>query len=541
MTATAKIPLTKSQIVRDDISALVRARNPLLWIVTKEEARVEGFIAEAVSGAGYVPRMWDIAQGVTELDGKKAKIGTPDPGETLTAIRARAEDATEKPERGAWIMRDLAPWLDGLGGAPALRQLRNLARLLPGTPQARAQTIIVLSTAATVPPELSGHATVIEWPLPDRAEIAAILDAAVSVLPERDKEGAPLRANALPEGTRDAAIDAAVGLSGEEAQACFARSLVQTRKIDPKLVTNEKRRVIAREKVLEWIDPIPGGLKEVGGLENLKTWLVGRKNAYSQAARDYGLPEPRGVFLAGISGCGKSLTAKTVAAEWGVPLIKFDFGALKDKFVGGSEGNIRKAFAVIEAMGRCAIWVDEIEKALQGATSGSSDGGVSADALGAFLTWMQEHRGGAFVIATANDVSSLPPELLRKGRFDEFFFVDLPNADERKAVLTTALATNKRAHVKIDLAAVTAKCVNFTGSEIAELVPTALFAAFAEGAREITTADLIEAAKDTTPLSKTAEEKITALRTWAKGKARPATRTVESETTAQTGGRALDF
>jgi len=424
----------------------------------------------------------------------------------------------------------LPVWLAGPMGAKPLRQLRNLARLFP--PRERAQPIIVLTPNSDVPPDLTGQATVIEWPLPDRTEIAAILDTAISTLPETDKEGNPLRSVAAPNGVREAAIEAAIGLSGEEAQGCFARSLVQTRKIDPVLVASEKKRVIAREKVLEWYDPLPNGLDAVGGLENIKAWLMLRKSAYSKEAREYGLPAPQGVLTVGVSGCGKTLLAQATSTAYRIPLLKLDLGALKGKFVGESEGNLRKALRVIEAVGRCVVWLDEIEKSLQGATSGSADGGVSADALGAILTWMQERRGQAFIFATANDITSLPPELLRKGRFDEIWFVDVPNAEERKAVLKAALVKYGRPKAKIDFAAVAEKCPEYTGAEIAAIVPDALFTAFNDGAREITTADLIEAAGTVVPLTTTASEKIQALRTWAKGRARPATKAIQTKVQA---------
>ena len=370
-----------------------------------------------------------------------------------------------------------------------------------------------------------------------REEIAAILDAAIRSLPD------DMRADAAPNGTRDAAIDAAVGLTGEEAASCYARSIVQCRKIDPILVSKEKKRVIARERVLEWFDPLPGGLDAVGGLENLKTWLVARSAAYSPQARDYGLPAPKGAMLAGIPGCGKSLTAKAIATAWGVPLLRVDLGGLKSKFVGESESNLRKAFKVIEAIGRCVVWLDEIEKALQGATSGAADGGVSSDALGAILNWMQERSGEAFVIATANDVEGLPPELLRKGRFDEVWWVDLPTRVERLQILNAALNTHKRKLSSLDSKQhnnLLTATEGFTGSEIAALVPDALFAAFADGARELTARDLLDAAKTVVPLSKTAEEKLTRLRNWAKGRARPAG-TPESISQAQAGERVLDL
>ena len=519
MNAKTEKTKTKSEGIAADVAALLRARNPLLWIITREEARVEGYLMEAAAAAGYVPRTWDVGQGIAKLDGTSETFSgsvAADPGEALAIISARAKSTAAK-ERGAWIMRDLPAWLSGPAGAATLRQVRNLARLLPGTPREAAQAIIIISPSGDVPPELAGHATVIDWPLPDRAEIAAILDAAIESLPEE------LKKEAAPNGQRDAAIDAAVGLSGEEAASCYARSLVQLRRIDPTTVAKEKRRVIARERVLEWFDPIPGGLDSVGGLDNLKAWLSSRSTAYSPEARAYGLPAPKGALLVGVPGCGKSLTAKAIATAWGIPLLRVDLGALKSKFVGESESNLRKAFDVIEAIGRCVVWFDEIEKALQGATSGSADGGVSSDALGAILSWMQERSGEAFVIATANDVEGLPPELLRKGRFDEVWFVDLPNTTERELVLAAALRAAGRDKVKVDFAALADATDAFTGSEIAALVPDALFSAFAEDAREIETRDLVRAAKTVVPLSKTAKEKIDRLRAWAKDRARPAT------------------
>jgi len=356
--------------------------------------------------------------------------------------------------------------------------------------------------------------------LPDREEIAALLDATVASLPEE------LQAKAV-NGSRDAAIDAAVGLSGEEAQATFARSLVQLKKIDPAIIAAEKQRVVAREGVLEWFDPIPGGLEAVGGLDNLKSWLSSRSAAYSPAAREYGLPAPKGALLVGVPGCGKSLTAKAIATAWGVPLLRLDLGALKSKYVGESEGNLRKAFGVIEAIGRCVVWLDEIEKALDGATSGSSDGGVSADALGAILGWMQDRRGEAFVIATANNAEKLPPELLRKGRFDEVWWVDLPNRDERQAIIGASLKSHGRVAAKVALADVADATETFTGAELSALVPDAMFAAFSDCAREVTTDDLLLAAKTVVPLARQAEEKITRLREFWLGRARAATSALE--------------
>ena len=546
---------TKSQEIAADVAHLLRARNSLLWIVTREEARVERYLFEAAAAANYVPLTWDCGQGVADMSGKidTSIPDSKDIGAALTTIFTRSTITSTAPSaqkrRGVWIMRDAHKWLEGVIGIQTVRQLRNLARSLPSTPRDTAQAVIVLSPSGEVPPELAGHATVLEWPLPDRDEIAGILDAAINSLPEYENDKAgnpdkkkPLRSLAAPNGTRDQAIDAAVGLSGEEASACYAKSLVSLRRIDPMAVNKEKKRVVARERVLEWYDPIPGGMDAVGGLENLKSWLGARKQAYSKEARDYGLPSPKGIMLFGIQGCGKSLTAKAVATLFGVPLLKMDMGALKSKFVGDSEANIRKAFRVIEAIGRCVVWLDEVEKALQGATVGAADGGVSADALGSILTWMNERQGEAFVVATANDLRGLPPEFLRKGRFDEIWWVDLPSETERKSVLQTALKANKRSADGIDLLEVALACRDFTGAEIAAIVPEAMFTAFADKKRMITTEDLVKAAGELTPLSKTAGDRIDKMREWAKGKTKPASKSEdEVEAELQAGNRQLDM
>lgn len=551
---------TKSDEVAVDIAALLRARNPLLWIKTGEEARVESYVVQAAAAAKYIPRFWDCGQGVTNLRSEAEEIGSADIGETLQAIKKRAED---KADRGAWIMRDLPPWLIGPAGIVTCRQVKNLARFLPGLEADASQALIVLSPSGEVPPELSNHATVIEWPMPDRFEIGALLDSSIAVLPEYEvkidpdtkkpvydasgvpipDKSKPLRAKAAPNGVREAAIDAAVGLSGEEAQACYAKSLVQLRRIDPLAVSKEKKRVIAREKVLEWFDPLPGGLEAVGGLDQLKGWLLERRLAYTPQARAYGLPLPKGAFLAGIPGCGKTLTAKAIATAFNCPLLKLDLGALKGEFVGKSEANMRKALRTIEAIGRCVVLMDEIEKALAGATQGSADGGVSADQLGALLQWMNEPHE-SFIIATANDVTSITtnaPEFLRAGRFDKIWFVDLPNRTERGQVLKASLRAYGRETADLDYAEIVDATNQFTGSEIASIIPDALYTAFADGGREIATADVVGAAKKVVRLSSTASDKIAKLRDWAENRATPATTPETAGKAASSGGRAIDI
>lgn len=522
--APAAAPMTAGQRCAADLAMLLRARNPLIWCVTREESRAERIVIDAAAAAGYVPQAWDCSAGLSDpISGASVDTTATDPGVALATVR----DSTA---RAVYILRDLPAWLRD---PTVSRAVRSLCRSLPQAPRNAARSLVVITPSAEVPPELQGHAIVIDIPLPDRAEVAALLDAAIAGLPEE------IRANAAPNGTRDRALDAALGLSAEEVISTFARSLISSRTIDPATVAAEKRRVIARERVLEWNDPHPAGLAGVGGLDNLKGWLTQRRAAFTPAARAYGLPAPKGVLLVGVPGCGKSLTAKAIAAAWGMPLLRLDLGALKSKWVGESEGNIRRALKIAETVAPCVLWLDEIEKALGGATQGAADGGVSSDALGVILQWMQDRAGSVFVCATANDVSKMPPELLRKGRFDEVFFVDLPSPVERAAILGAAIRQHGRDPAAFDLASIAEACDGFTGAELAALVPDAMFAAFADDARQVTAADLITAARATVPLSKTAADKVKTLRDWAQGRARPAS--APAAAPAAVAGRVLDI
>jgi SpoVK/Ycf46/Vps4 family AAA+-type ATPase len=515
--------MTKNERARSDVTALLRARNTLLWIQTREEGRVEAALIESAATAQYETRFWDCSQGLTDEKGQVSGPGqqVADPNAVLAFIR-------DSRARCVYVLRDLHKWFDPV----VLRALRTLARKLQAAPRQEARALVILTPSGEVPPELAGHATLLDWPLPERAEVASILDDAVGALPEE------IALTALTNGDRERAIDAALGLSAEEAASCYAKSLVTSRRIDPAIVSAEKRRVIDREKVLTWYEPDPRGMDAVGGLDLLKAWLASRKSALSQRARAFGLPPPKGVMLVGVPGSGKSLTAKAVASAWGLPLLRLDLGAMRSKYVGESEGNIRRALATAEAVSPCVLWLDEIEKSLAGSTGPQGDGGVAADALGAVLSWMQEHEGTVFVVATANDVSALPPELLRKGRFDEVFFTDLPTKIEREAILETTLRRFGRDD-SIDIRPIADLMIGFTGAEVAAVVPDALFAAFDEGERVLTTTDLAVAARSIVPLSKTAAEKITKLREWAQGRARPSS---SPEVVALTAaGRKLDL
>lgn len=559
---TADVPVaerntpTRGQKAGEAITLALRARCAGFWIVSKDEARTEQDLIPAIAKAGYRPRIWDIANGAVDIDGTAIR-GNPDynaaegPDEVLKLIedRSKASISNGDTDRNVWVLRDLGPWLDGVAGAVTMRKLRNMLRPdgLSGTARNVAQAIIILSPGDSPPSALSnGELDVVNWPLPDRNEIAEILENQISVLP--DTESNPMKSRVKKAlglgGVRDSAVDAAVGLSSLEIQTTFARSLIEGGKIDVAAISAEKKRLINREPALTYYEPRPGGFDSVGGLDLFKKEMSRTRMTFTPEARAYGLKLAKGVMLLGVSGCGKTLSCQALGSEWGWPVMRLDINALKGKYVGESESRLRSIFALIDAIGQCIVYVDEVEKALQGATGGSSDGGVSSDALGAILTWMSDRQGQAFVMMTANDPSALPPEFLRKGRFDDIWFIDLPTKAERESITAATLRSNGRDAVKlgIDLHAVADATAGFNGAEIAAAVEgDAMFSAFADGAREVTTDDIVSAASKVIPLSRTSAEKIEALRSNWSGRARLATRPDTTAPQAKKGVRTLDF
>lgn len=526
--------------IKQDLVSLVKSRHTLLWITTTEEARVERALADVGQVVGAEPLYWDAAYGLKTLTGSSVGDGYvpaigPIPQGVLDYVAAVQK-------RAIIVLRDFHISLQR--DAVAARALRTLARELQRAPKANARTVVILSPSDDVPLELRSAITKIAWPLPDRESLGRLLADVVGTLRGATPvETDALQSAALPDGA-DAVVSAALGLSADEAMNAFSKSLVsQQGRILAAQVTAEKKRVVARGRGVSWEDPDPRGLASVGGLEVLKDWLIQRKAAFAAEAREYGLPAPRGLFLVGPPGTGKSLVSKCVASAWGLPLITMDLGAMQSKYVGESQTNLRQALALLEAVAPCVVRVDEIEKAMAGATGQAGDGGVAADALGTFLAWMQERKAPVFVIATANDVRALPPELLRKGRFDEVFFVDLPNEEEREGVLRATLEKLPRPELgaAVDVRLVASFTDGFSGAELAGLVPEALFVAFSDGKRPLKTKDLLDAAKTTVPVSKSAAERITSLREWAKARARNASKPCSWGQPAQTEGRDLEI
>ena len=316
-------------------------------------------------------------------------------------------------------------------------------------------------------------------------------------------------------------IDAAMGLTASEAENVFAKSLVEKGDFDLKIILSEKEQIIRKSGVLEYYHANEN-MKEVGGLEELKKWLEKRGKAFTSQARDFGLPEPRGILLLGIPGCGKSLTAKAISSMWQLPLLKLDVGKVFSSFVGSSEENVRRAIATAESIAPSILWLDEIEKGFSGlGSSGQTDGGTTARVFGTFLTWLQEKKTPVFVVATSNNVSQMPPELLRKGRFDEIFYVDLPSKEERKAIFKIHLEKRKRNATAFNLDALAGLTAGYSGSEIEEVIVSALYDAFDSGA-ELQQQHLESVITTLIPLSKTMEEQIKSIRDWAKLRARRA-------------------
>lgn len=488
----------------EQIEVAFRAKVGTLWIKTREEVRATGLLVNVAESLNYADVMvWSVTRGLTSFADKSAMDGsTRDP-------RAIVSKVSSLPGRQVVALMDFAPWLND----PTIRRMMvEMNRTVQTLGRDEAKQVVVVDQNDPPP---GVPVTVLEMPLPDREEMGEILDSILEFAPEG------VRKDVAKNGNRDHLIGAALGLTADDAMNAFARSQAKEGRYVPELIAKEKARLV-RGTGLEWYDPDPRGLKAIGGLDKLKGWLEAWSETFGEEAREYGLPFPKGIMLLGIPGGGKSLTSKAVATAWKMPLLRLDVGALFGKYVGDSEAKVRLALSTAEAVSPCVLWVDEIEKAFGGQGGGESDGGTSSRVFGTFLTWMQERKPGVFVLATSNDVSALPPEFLRAGRWDAMWYVDLPTAEERVDI--AKVMCGKFPHCGgVDCKVVAAHTDGFTGAEVEQCFVEALHEAFADGARPVTTKDVVAATADIVPLSKTMSEKIEALRKWAKGRARCAT------------------
>lgn len=509
-----------------EIEALLFARNTALWVVTEEERRVEREIAREARNSGWEVRYWDCSAGMQDIN--LAPVKGSD-GAEVKKLPDVIRNIRERKVKTLYILRDADQFLKE---PQAVRALKTLARdledeertyepeLSPGVKARRSLLLgafIILTGSGEIPPSLSSSVTVFHWDLPTKKEVQKIVSD--SILTNGLKP--------LPPEQEEEIVNAALGLRADDVSDAILLSLAKTRNtgrlIELREVAAYKRRVVEKEGVLEWHDPDPRGLEAVGGLHRLKPWLEERRLAMTPAAREYGLPAPRGVLLAGLPGCGKTMVAKAVAAAWKIPLLRLDPGALKGRYVGQSEEQFRRALRTAEAVAPIILWIEEIEKALAGATGLGDSSGVSKDQLGQLLTWLQEHAGTVFLVATANDCSSLPPELLRKGRFDEVFFVDLPTRAERREIFAATARKYRRNPEGFDLEAVATATEKFSGAEVADAFEGALRAAFGDGSapREPNTEDVISAASRIRPSSEN-QDRLKLYREWGMKHAVPA-------------------
>jgi SpoVK/Ycf46/Vps4 family AAA+-type ATPase len=535
------------------IAELFRARFPFVFVQTWEEERLLAELSTVVADATLIrtPRrlfVWTVSTGMVPVDahgrtGAPTVVHPPSLIEALDEIERFAEPAV-------FVLADVQWFLGGHRRQPdpvVVRRIRNLVSVLNRQPK----NVVFVAPALALPDELQKDVTVVEFPLPNRHELSGALSALV-----RDNESQQVTIR--PE-VAERLTAAALGLTLKEAENAFARAIVHTGALDDgaiEVVLEEKRQAIRKTAVLEYID-VDVDIDELGGLRTLKSWLVKRNRTWLEEARRYHVPFPKGLLITGIPGCGKSLAAKCTSALWQLPLLRLDVGRIFAGLVGSSEENMRTAIRMAEAVAPSILWIDEVEKGFSHTTSGL-DSGVSSRVFGTFLTWMQEKRSPVFVIATANNIHALPPEFLRKGRFDEIFFVDLPTTAERRKIFEIHFARqivsaqarggfHGTPEVLDELAELTE---NYSGAEIEQVVAAALFDAFADDRRPIRVDDLRRAIAQMVPLARTMDREIDAIRAWADVRAVAATpredRAVPrpqagNDAMVVRGGRTIDF
>lgn len=488
---------------KSEISDLIKARYSLIWIHSPEETRVEESLCKLAIEREMRLEVWSITEGFKTVANGQGTRDVKDPMKAIDHV-LRAEG------RAVFVLRDFHPFLK----EPAVvRKLRDAATELRKT----RKSLLVLSPVTKLPPELEKSVSaVVDWELPNRAEIEG---AARKVLPS------------LPAATQqtiesdptfmERVVESALGLTLVEAENVFAKSAVRTHTFDLETILEEKKQIIRKSGLLEYYEHREE-FSDVGGMEVLKDWLVKRRNAFSSRARDFGLPLPKGILLIGVPGTGKSLTAKAVGALWQMPLLRLDVGKIFGGLVGSSEENIRSVIKTAEAIAPAILWIDELEKGFSGTgSSGQTDGGTTSRVFASFITWLQEKTTPVFVIATANNVHQLPPELLRKGRFDEIFFCDLPDREDRRQITDIHLRKKNRDPGQFDLDRLVDATVDYSGAELEQAIVAALYDAFDSG-NDLSTEGLLATLRDIVPLAITMREQIEAMREWARTRARMA-------------------
>jgi SpoVK/Ycf46/Vps4 family AAA+-type ATPase len=489
---------------REEFKLLLRARYPLIYIPTYEEERVEAAIREEATNQGNRPvYTWDFVDGY-QGNPNDTGFGKRNPLQALEFVEKLPASAP-----AVLILRDYHRFLDDVAIA---RKLRNLAKLLKSQPK----NLVLLSPRVAIPDDLTEVLTVVEFPLPAAPEIKAEVERLVQSTGN----------NSLSLKVIDDLVRSCQGLSMERIRRVLARAIASHGELQPEdvdLVLEEKRQTIRQTQILDFY-PATEQISDIGGLDNLKDWLLRRGGSFTDKARRYGLPHPRGLMLLGIQGTGKSLTAKAIAHHWHLPLLRLDVGRLFGGLVGESESRTRQMIQVAEALAPCVLWIDEIDKAFSG-LGGKGDAGTTSRVFGTFITWLAEKTSPVFVVSTANDIQSLPAEMLRKGRFDEIFFVGLPTQDERKAIFNVHLSRLRPHNLKgYDIDRLAYETPDFSGAEIEQTLIEAMHIGFSQN-RDFTTDDILEAASQIIPLARTAVEQIQQLQEWAaSGRARLASK-----------------
>jgi len=490
------------------LDLLIRSRYPLIYIVSSEEGRVRRAVGEIAQNQKKSLYIWSLADGIVDEGGMRI-VRCDGPREALLHIRRTNR-------RALWLLLDLHHFIQEPVIVRLLKEIAAESRRIM-------RTLIITAPVLKLPTDLEKEVEVVEFPLPSSEELESVLNALIERYASDPRVSIDLSAEA-----KERIIRSSLGLTLTEAEGIYCQAMITERSLDDsdvELVLHAKKALVQRSGLLEYIDASET-MKDVGGLWELKRWLHKRRNAFSEEARRFGLPYPKGIVLLGIQGCGKSLCAKAVSRLWRLPLLRLDVSRIFGQYIGSSEQNIRRGLQMAEAMAPCVLWVDEVEKAFSGVkSSGMSDAGTTARVFGYFLTWLQEKTSAVFVVCTANDISQLPPEFMRRGRFDEIFFVDLPTPPERREIFTIHLKKRKRNPEKFDLDQLVAESEGFTGAEIEQAIISALYDAFDDNMRELTTRDILKALKETVPLSVTMREEVEGLRRWAKGRARPASGT----------------
>ncbi|MEQ9237535.1 AAA family ATPase [Coleofasciculus sp. E2-BRE-01] len=487
----------------DEFELLLRARYPLIYIPTLEEERAEVAIAQAAQRLGErAVYLWDFVDGYQGNPNDQG-FGRRNPLQALEFVEKIPANAPS-----IFILRDFHRFLEDISVS---RKLKNLARLLKSQPK----NLVIVTPQVAIPPDLTEVLTVQEFPLPDVSEIKAEISRLVAATSQ-----------SLSDKVLDELVRSCQGLSLERIRRVLARAIAAQGQIQPddvEMVLEEKRQSIRQTQILDYY-PTSERISDIGGLDNLKDWLLRRGGAFTERARQYGLPHPRGLLLVGIQGTGKSLTAKAIAHHWHLPLLRLDVGRLFGGLVGESESRTRQMIQLAEALAPCILWIDEIDKAFAGVES-KGDSGTASRVFGTFINWLAEKKSPVFVVATANNIQALPPEMLRKGRFDEIFFVGLPSQEERQAIFELHLGRLRPHNLKnYDLERLAYETPDFSGAEIEQTLIEAMHIGFSQN-RDFTTDDILEAASQIVPLARTAQEQIQFLKDWAAaGKARMASR-----------------